>query len=87
MKSTTIKLGGELLARIEASKPAEQSVTAYVRETLDRELERCTLRESAEAYRAFVAAEPDEAEWLEAWSDADLAAEPKATVARRQVKL
>jgi hypothetical protein len=78
MSATTIKLDGELLARIESAKPPTQSVTAYVREVLRRDLERLTLREAAEEYRAFVSATPDEADWLCAWNDADLALAPKA---------
>lgn len=78
MSATTIKLDGELLARIESAKPPAQSVTAYVREVLRRDLDRLTLREAAEEYRAFVTATPDEAAWLCAWNDADLTSEPKA---------
>ena len=78
MKATTIKLDGQLLRDIEHAKPTTQSVTAYVRNVIHRDLARTKLREAAESYRIFVAAEPNEAEWLQAWNDADLASPPKA---------
>ena len=78
MKATTIKLDGELLLAIERAKASGQSVTSYVKAVLRDDLERKTLRESAEQYRSFEQANPDERAWLDAWADADLVKSPKA---------
>lgn len=78
MKATTIKLDGGLLREIETAKPPTQSVTAYVREVVRKDLERKKLREAAEVYRAFVTADAEETEWLQAWGDADLTSPPAA---------
>ena len=77
MKATTVKLDGELLARLEASKPPEQSLSAYVRMVLRRNLDRMRVRDAAVEYRAFLASEPDERKWLDEWDQADLATPPQ----------
>ena len=77
MKATTIKLEGDLLARLEASKPPDQSLTAYVRAVLQRSLELTRARDAAVEYRAFLAADGDEREWLDEWDRADLNTPPR----------
>lgn len=72
MKATTIKVEGELLRKIEEAKPAQQSVTSFVRSVLRKELDRRKLRGAAEQYRMFVEENSDEREWLEAWDRSDL---------------
>jgi hypothetical protein len=76
MKATTIKIEGELLTEIERAKPPGQSVTAYVRTVLRRNLEQHKIREAAAAYRTFVESHPQEREWLEEWERADLTTTP-----------
>ncbi|NBV47179.1 MAG: hypothetical protein EBR86_16465 [Planctomycetia bacterium] len=76
MKATTVKLDGELLDQIEKAKAPGQSVTAYVRSVLRKNLEQQRLREASVAYRAFVEAHPDEREWLGEWERADLPTAP-----------
>jgi len=73
MKATTVKLHGEILDDIERQKPSDQSLTAFVREAVRRDLQRRQLREAAEAYCAHLAHHQEEGAWMEAWEQADLA--------------
>jgi homoserine kinase len=77
MKATTVKLDGDLLDALERQKPDKQSVTAYVREVLRRDVNRRRLREAAEAYCALLQADPREREDMETWTAADLTSEPE----------
>ncbi len=76
MKATTIKVEGELLRELERSKPASQSLSAYVRSVLEREVLRQKMAAAAERYTEFVRETPDEKAWLEEWTRADLAHRP-----------
>jgi len=76
MKATTIKLEGELLSDLEAGKPADQSLTAYVRTVLRENLDRIEVREAAVAYRAFVESNENEKALLDEWDRADLNSPP-----------
>ncbi len=76
MKATTIKLEGELLENLEAGKPENQSLTAYVRAVLQESLDRARVREAAVSYRAFVESNEDEKALLEEWDRADLNTPP-----------
>jgi hypothetical protein len=76
MKATTVKVDGELLREIEEAKPADQSLTAFVREVLRREIDRRKLQQAALQYRAFVEAHHEERTWLEEWDRADLITAP-----------
>jgi len=77
MPATTVKVEGELLRRIERAKPAAQTVTAFVREAIERELRRRTLTESAVRYAEFLGATAAEREAMEEWEAADLAKAPR----------
>jgi hypothetical protein len=76
MRATTIKVEGDLLKEIERAKPPRQSISAYVRSILEREMRRLKLAEAGERYAQFVHDAPDEGAWLEEWDRADLAAAP-----------
>ena len=76
MKGTTIKIEGDLLAGIEAAKDSTQSVSAYVRSVLRRDLDRRKLRDAATRYRDFVTSNANERSWLEEWDRADLISPP-----------
>jgi len=78
MKATTVKLDGELLARIEESKPQGQSLSAYVRMVLQRNLDRTRVRDAAVEYRTFLASDPEEQRALDEWDRADLATPPRS---------
>ena len=76
MKATTIKVEGDLLQEIERAKPPQQSISAYVRSILEREMRRLKMAHAGERYARFVRDAPDESAWLEEWDRADLAAPP-----------
>jgi len=69
MKATTIKVDGSLLVELERHKPKDQSLTAFVREVLAREVRRLQLEEAADRYAGFLARERREREWLAEWGD------------------
>jgi hypothetical protein len=73
MKATTIKVEGDLLAQLETQKPATQSLSAFARSILRRELMRRRLADPATRYSAFLDAHPAERAWLAEWGSADLA--------------
>lgn len=77
MKATTVKLEGEVLMALEAVKPAEQSVTAFVREAVHREIRRRTMARAAVDYRDFLAGSNPERADADAWEAADLASPPR----------
>jgi len=73
MKATTIKLDGQLLSDIEAAKPPESSVTAFIKRIVQDALQRDKLTQAAKAYESFMGEHPEEASWLADWERADLA--------------
>ena len=77
MKATTIKIEDPLLGELEKAKPASQSISSYVREVLENDLKRHKVAEAAVQYEAFVAAHPEEREWMSDWDKADLSHPPK----------
>jgi len=77
MKATTIKLEGELLAELERAKPESVSLSAYVREVLNKDLRRRKLAQAAVSYEEFLAANPEEKSWMREWDEANLTSSPK----------
>ena len=77
MSATTIKLDGELLRAIAEAKPAKQTLSAYVREALHRDLRRQQMRQAAETYRALLRTNAAERKALEEWEAAPLATAPR----------
>lgn len=79
MSATTVKLEAALLKEIRSVKPAAQSLSAYVREALERDLLRRRLRSAAERYQALLEDEPEEQAEMESWGDAPLASRPRGS--------
>jgi len=77
MPATTIKVEGELLRELEATKPPRQSISAYVRSILEQEVRRRRMQAAAETYATFLQNETEERTWLGEWDAADLVREPK----------
>ena len=77
MKATTIKVEGDLLKELEATKPASQTLTGYVRSLLERELRRQKMAAAADRYAAFLRETPEERVWLDEWVKADLVKPPR----------
>lgn len=78
MSATTIKVEGNLLKDIKKCLAVSQSVTAFVRETLEKEVRQRQMIAGAEAYNKFLQENPEEQEWLEDWEEADLLNPPTA---------
>lgn len=77
MKATTIKVEGELLQELQRGKPESQSLSAYARSLLQREVLREKMTDAAERYTEFLRRQADERAWLDEWDSADLARPPK----------
>ena len=78
MAATTVKLDAELLREISTVKPDEQTLSAYVREALQRDVRRQQMRRAAEAYVALLRDNPKEREALDEWEAAPLATNPRS---------
>ena len=72
MSATTIKLEDRLLRDIRVIKPPTQSVSAWVRETLEHEIQQRRMAEAARNYQIFLKEQPDEAASLKEWEAASL---------------
>jgi hypothetical protein len=77
MRATTIKVEGDLLRELERTKPPSQTLSAYVRSLLEREMRRQKVAQAADRYADFLRETPDERTWLEEWANADLARPPR----------
>ena len=77
MKATTIKIEGHLLDELSKAKPPSKSISSYVRDILEDDLKRHKVAEAAAQYEAFVAAHPEERDWMADWDKADLSHPPK----------
>ncbi len=77
MPATTVKLDSELLREISKIKSPKQTLAAFVRESLQRDIERRKLRAAAETYCQLLEENEEERRELEEWEAAHLAAHPK----------
>jgi len=77
MKATTIKVEGDLLQELERAKPPSQTLSAYVRSLLEREMRRRKIADAADRYADFLRETPEERTWLDEWANADLARPPR----------
>ena len=77
MKATTIKVEGELLEELERAKSPTESLSAYVRKVLIKDLQRKKLVQAATAYQEFLEGNPEEQFWLKEWDEADLGTPPQ----------
>ncbi|MBI4211807.1 MAG: hypothetical protein HY540_04135 [Deltaproteobacteria bacterium] len=77
MKATTIKVENPLLDELQAIKPTEQSLSAFIRDILDGEIRRVKLIHAADQYTDFLSKHPEEAECLSRWEEAPLGDAPR----------
>lgn len=77
MPATTVKLDGELLRAIESVKSPNQTLSAYVREALQRDLRRRQMRDAAETYTNLLRTNAAEREAMDQWEAASLATTPR----------
>jgi predicted CopG family antitoxin len=72
MSATTIKIEDPLLSEIRKIKPEDQSVSSYIKETLEHEIRRKRMSEAAQEYQAFLRENPEEAHSIQDWESAPL---------------
>ena len=77
MPATTIKLESDLVKKVTALKPKEQSISGFVRELIEKEHRTRANRAAALAYRQFLDDHPAERAAMEQWESARLVDEPK----------
>lgn len=76
MKATTIKLEGKILSELNNAKLPEQSLTAFVKEILMRDLMQRKMQVAAFQYTEFLKSNQHETDWLEEWEKTDLVNSP-----------
>jgi hypothetical protein len=77
MGATTVKLDSDLLKEIARRKSSDQTLSAFVREAVARDLRRRSLKEAAEAYCDLLENNPEEAAAMREWESATLAEAPR----------
>ena len=77
MQATTIKLDGEILKGMAAVRPKTQTLTAFVREVLQKDLQRRQRMTAAQRYREFLESTPAEQQELQDWEAARLVVAPR----------
>ncbi len=79
MSATTIKLEADLVKKVTALKPKDESISGYVRDLIEREYSARAHREAAVTYQQFLLENPQERTAMEVWESAPLTddVEPK----------
>ena len=77
MGATTIKVEGALLMQLQRIKPEKQSISAFVRTVLEKEILRRQMADAASRYAQYLRDTPEERTWLNDWDRADLVRPPK----------
>ena len=75
MSATTIKLEADLVKKVTALKPKDESISAFVRELIEKEHRARENRAAAVAYQQFLEENPDERAAMEVWESAPLVGE------------
>ena len=76
MKANTIKIEEELLKKIYPLLNKKQSLASFVRNTLEKEVLRQQLKESATTYQKYLESSSAEKDLLSEWESAPLEKEP-----------
>jgi hypothetical protein len=71
------------LREIRSVKPRGQTLTAYVREALERDLRRFRLQRAAEEFQRFLDSNSEERAEHKDWSEAPLAQAPRSKHRKR----
>jgi len=74
---TTIKLDSAVVREVAEILPERQTLTAFVREAVQRDVRRRKMSAAAEVYREILANDPLEAAAMDEWERAPLAMEPR----------
>jgi predicted CopG family antitoxin len=75
MPATTIKLEADLVKKVTALKPKDESISGFVRELIEKEHQARENRASAVVYQQFLRENPDEMTAMEVWESAPLSGE------------
>ncbi|MEJ1971293.1 MAG: hypothetical protein WDM96_01850 [Lacunisphaera sp.] len=70
MPATTIKLEADLVKKVTALKPKDESISAFVRELIEKEHRSRANRAAAVEYRQFLHDNPEERAAMEVWESA-----------------
>lgn len=84
MQATTIKIENPLLNELKKYSPKDESLSSFIREILEKDIQRRKMIEAAESYTLFLAENPSEQEWLNEWEEADLSHDPKAKLSKKK---
>lgn len=72
MPATTIKLEADLVKKVTALKPKNESISAYVRELIEKEHRARENQAAAGIYQQFLDKNPKERAAMEVWESAPL---------------
>ena len=72
MPATTIKLEADLVKKVAALKPKDESISGYVRELIEKEHRARENRAAAHTYQQFLNENPEERVAMEVWESAPL---------------
>jgi predicted CopG family antitoxin len=72
MSATTIKLEADLVKKVAALKPKDESISGFVRELIEKEHRARENSASAVVYYQFLEDNPDERAAMEVWESAPL---------------
>jgi hypothetical protein len=75
MPATTIKLEADLVRKVTALKPKDESISGFVRDLIEKEHRARENRASAIVYEQFLRDNPDEQSAMEVWESAPLVTE------------
>jgi hypothetical protein len=70
---TTVKLEAPVVREASELLEGKQTLTAFVREAVERDIRRRKMRKAASLYRQLLASDPAEAGEMDAWETAPLA--------------
>ena len=85
MQATTIKIEDPILKELRKFVPPDQSLSAFVREILERDIQRRKMVKAAQEYASWLENHPDEREWLDEWDDAHLERPPASSGAGKNL--
>ncbi len=72
MPATTIKLEAELVKKVTALKPRDESISSYVRGLIEKEHRAREHRAAANVYQEFLGGNAEERTAMEVWESAPL---------------
>jgi predicted CopG family antitoxin len=72
MPATTIKLEADLVKKVAALKPKDESISGFVRELIEKEHRVRENKAAAVIYKQFLEDNPDERAAMEVWESAPL---------------